>query len=378
MKVWVDSDVPSGNVADVTVEERDGIATVGFTPHPHGEPEALWFHFRVVCEGAAEDSDCPLALELRHVDTVLGATRLSNLRPVIRRAGGDWERLLAPQALETPDGRRSARWQIPSPGPSLEVALCYPYGLEEVEQLARDCGPGWNLDSIGVSQEGRPLLRLSNSYGAKGGQRPGLYLVARQHAGEVSASWVLDGFLRALAEMGDAAPIVWAVPLAHIDGVARGDHGKDGPPHDLNRSWGRPALRHEVLAMQQDLLRWQYRCRPALCLDFHAQGASEAAGLYALLLSPDRRLDLHLDLVRWSDVLEASVGESLAAQPFARVPDWPSRETTPSFPTFVRAEIGAPALTVSAPYAMARERILTREAYREAGARMARRIADLL
>lgn len=378
MGVQVVSDVAFGNVADFAVDETRDRTEVSFSAHPHGGPEALWFCFRVEAVHAGfGHEDKPLYLILRHADTLLGATRLQNLRPVVRRAGEGWARLDAPRVLEAPDGRRSAQWVLEHPGPIMEVAFCYPYGRAEVEQLVAGSEGYWSLDTIGVSQMGRPIQRLSNAPGTKGSDRPGLYVIARQHSGETPGSWVLDGFLRRIAELGEQAPLVWAVPLVNIDGVEAGDYGKDSFPYDLNRAWSRPPMRHEVLVVAQDVVRWQYRCRPTLGLDFHAPGACEAGGIYTLVLDPDRRIDQHRDIVRWADALEEAVTQRLAAQPFTRVADWPSRWTTPCFPSFVRAELGVSALTVETPYALARETVFTTEVYREAGALMAGRVAEL-
>ena len=155
------------------------------------------------------------------------------MRPVVRggrlstrgdASDGDWQRLEAGIVGQLPDGRTCVTWVVGAPpGPPypsyLDVAYCYPYGLPEVEALMRETEGYWQADIIGVSQGGRPLVRLSNAYGQAGGQRPGLYLIARQHSGETPGSWVLDGFLRHLVLLGEAAPLVWSVPLTNIDGV---------------------------------------------------------------------------------------------------------------------------------------------------------------
>src|SRR5690606_24228363 len=100
-----------------------------------------------------------------------------------------------------------------------DFAYCYPYGATELDALLAESNGYWRRDTFGVSPQGRPMVRLCNDYGHKENQRPGLYLLARQHSGETPGSWMLDGFLRRVAELGDAAPLVWAAPLTNIDGV---------------------------------------------------------------------------------------------------------------------------------------------------------------
>jgi two-component system NtrC family sensor kinase len=53
----------------------------------------------------------------------------------------------------------------------------------------------WHCDTIGLSQDGRDIVRLANTYGKVGENKSGLYFLARQHCGETPGSWVLDGAL---------------------------------------------------------------------------------------------------------------------------------------------------------------------------------------
>jgi hypothetical protein len=290
LTLTVRTDVPYGNAGEVWVAERGGRAEVHFTADPHGGPECLWFCFRL--EGMPDARHVDLVLE--HVGNMLGGHQPQYMRPVVRFGGEQgvaaWQRVGEGAVTERPDGQVCVKWEIvPATGlPATcyaDVAYCYPYGEPEVEALVRDADGYWQVDSIGLSQGGLSLLRLSNDYG-RGDCRPGLYLVARQHSGETPGSWVLDGFLRHVAALGESAPLVWAVPLTNVDGVVGGDYGKDNYPYDLNRAWGRPPMRHEVLVMQSDIRRWTERCRPALVLDMHAPGACETSGVYCYLPDP--------------------------------------------------------------------------------------------
>ena len=49
--IAVGTDVPYGNVANVSVRRDGCVAEVRFTPDPHGGPECLWFCFRVCRQG---------------------------------------------------------------------------------------------------------------------------------------------------------------------------------------------------------------------------------------------------------------------------------------------------------------------------------------
>jgi len=300
---------------------------------------------------------------------MLADLNLDAYRPVVRTAERDWERLGAGTVVDFPDGRKTVAWTVPMPSSWVEVALCYPYGVPDVEALARETGGYWRMEEIGVSQSARPIWRLSNSYGGEP-KRPGIYLFARQHSGETPGSWVLDGLLRRLAERREERIVVWAAPLTNIDGVEQGDYGKDNFPYDLNHAWGDAAMRHEVLAMQRDVDRWAGRCRPAFVADFHAPGGTEREGVYSFVVLQDEPPVMNEVASAWGERIGREIGADLVHEPFARVATYPSRWRTPSVTGFF-AKRGVPAICMETPYAIIRERVLTREDYRMIGARVA-------
>ena len=380
MTMHVETDVPFGNACEASVRECSDHTEVAFAADPHGGPERLWFCFRLRSDSAGPAAEKPVRLVLLHPDTMLGGDTPAVMRPVVQHADGDWERLGPGTREDLPDGRFVASWSMEPPNPSAEVAFCYPYGRSEIDLLVRETGGYWRADTIGVSQGGRPLVRLSNGDGStdEGARRAGLFLLARQHSGETGGSWMLDGFLRGLAEAGDDAPLVWAVPLANIDGVENGDYGKDNFPYDLNRAWGAPPMRHEVLAIQRDAARWQARCTPALALDFHSPGGCETTGIYPFVPSPDSDPDGHQLVAPWADALKAALTPTYADQEFSRVASYASRWETPSGAAYFRSAFGIAACTLEVPYSMIGELVLTRAHYREAGRRAAAAVLSRL
>jgi hypothetical protein len=370
MALKVDTGIAYGNACDVSIGEERGMPVVSFAAGTHGGPECLWFCFRLL-QTATEARPVKVKLVLKHFYNMLGAGNALAVRPVMKSADGDWVRLGAGTAEELPDGRLQLAWSIDLPGAFVDVAFCYPYGRAEVEALVRETKGYWQAQVIGVSQGARQLVRLSNAPGKEGGERPGLYLVARQHSGETPGSWVLDGFLRRMAEAGEAAPLVWAVPLTNVDGVEQGDYGKDNFPYDLNRAWGKPPMRHEVLVYQRDMDRWKKRCQPVLGIDFHAPGACETDGLYCYLPRPDTFPQQHDEAARWAEALAHALTPDYAADDFKRVAKYASRWETPGFSSYCCSALEMPALSIEAPYALVRETVLTRKHYQEAGARLA-------
>ncbi len=377
MHMIVDTKIVHGNACDIEVREEGNTAVVEFAADPHGGPECLWFCFRLKRgEGEPEPPVGKVRLVLKHFGNILGGSDPSAIRPVARYAGDEWQRLEPGTAENLPDGRVQAHWTIELPTSYVDVALCYPYGCTELGELVSATDGFWRCDTIGVSQAARPILRLSNDYGAIDGDRPGLYLIARQHSGETPGSWVLDGFLRQIATLGDDAPLVWAVPLSNIDGVEQGDYGKDNFPYDLNRAWGHPPMRHETLIVQRDMRRWQKRCRPVLGIDFHAPGACETDGMYMYLPAPENYPTEHERADKWTARLGEALTHQFAAEPANRVARYRSRWETPGFVGYCCGELKLCALTIETPYTSAGTTLFTREAYRQAGERLAAAVAE--
>jgi hypothetical protein len=255
----------------------------------------------------------------------------------------------------------------------MDVAFCYPYGPEELAALVGRAG--LRVRSIGASERGRPLWRLDNGAGAEESSRPGLFIVARHHSGETPGSWVLEGLLEGLAEMGEAAPLVWAIPFADLDGVVEGRYGKDRHPVDFNRSWpgaGRMTQRHETLCYLRDVQRWRKRCRPRLVLDLHAPGASEREGVFCFL-STDAAGKPWPESAAWAERVRAALAEYAAsADRFFRMANYPSRwprQTHSDFTGWACAE-GVAALSIETSYQGVGDRVFDLGDYREIGRRI--------
>ncbi len=377
MTASVDTNIPFGNACNVTAVERAECTEVRFSADPHGGPESLWFCFRV-CRDDTADIRRPLRLVLEHGNTMLGIDKAEHVLPVVRHAGGDWERLPPGQTEPLPDGRTDMFWTFMPTGRCVEIALCYPYGTSDLDALVQQSEGALRSDAIGVSQAGRPIVRVSNDYGSAGrsDRRRGVYVIARQHSGETPGSWVLDGFLRRIASLGDQAPLVWSVPLSNIDGVEGGDYGKDNFPFDLNRAWGTPPMRHEILVIKADVALWRTRSDPVLGLDLHAPGGCETSGIYAFVPDPEALPEEHGLARAWSDPLQNALSPEYADREFSRHITYKSRWETPSFNACMTTEHGVPGLTIETPYAMVRDLALTQSHYRDAGARIADAISD--
>lgn len=370
----VEADIPHANVCDVEICDTGPATTVAFAADPCGGPEALWFCFRLRRRGEAPPR---VDLLLKHAENMLGLDpwRPEAVRPVVRYESGPWQRCDGGRPVPVGDGRCRIVWTIDAPVTFVDVAFCYPYGPAELTQWVEQATRGaWRPDVIGISQGGRGIVRVSNDFGAEGGQRPGVYIIARQHSGETPGSWVLDGLLGRVAAMGTAAPLVWAVPFSNIDGVMLGHYGKDNFPYDLNRAWSpHTPMRHETLVLQRDLWRWRKRCRPVLTLDLHAPGAAETTGVYAFVKAPPKA-EVAAATQRWASGLAAALGPYAGAD-FAKVATYASRWETPNVTEFCGTHMEVPSLSLETSYQAAGGTVLTLEHYRQIGARIADAIA---
>lgn len=374
-EVRVTSDFPGGNVCAVDIQRVEDVYEIRFAADPRGGTEALWFYFRVTAPPGAT-----LALILTNPDTLLGGRgSWAGVHPVARELStdanptGPWRRLSGGTMRELADGRSEVAWQLTSSTRGLEFAFSFPYGLKELEETLAACSGYWRVDRIGVSSRGRPVLRLSNSYGHPERPRPGVLLVARQHAGETPGSWVLDGLLRAApAEISPEELLLWVIPFANVDGVVDGDYGKDPHPMDLNRDWASPMpMRYEVSVIRRDIDRFSQRTHLVAAIDLHAPGAREADGVYFQMLKPGE--DQARAARQFVDALVPHLPDELMAREPLRLASYASRwneQGTLGRYLWNRFQIPAPALEV--PYSRARTRVLEIEDYRQMGAALAK------
>lgn len=366
----VDGSIAYGNVADVEVTGGERGPVVAVAADAKGGPERAWFCFRIAQPRRGRKISQPITLVLKHLQTMRGGGDPSALQPVVRYAAADWQRLPPGKPAPTDDGRLGAWWTLEPPISFLDVALSYPYGQPDIAALVQETG-SYGVETIGVSEGGRPMLRLANRFGStRDGRSPGVYLIARQHAGETPGSWVLDGLLRRLAEAGPSTPTVWAVPLVDIDGIEAGRCGRDHPARDHDRAWREPPTRHEAAVLQADAPRWAARCHPRLMLDLHASGVCDVEGFHAKLVGPTSDED-------WAALFRERL-DDLAGDPFGHPVASAAPRAEGRATHYFAERIGCPAMAIVAPYGRCGARLMNRDDYREAGARLAEGILQRL
>ncbi len=316
----------SGNGKVLELAEEPDAVTVRFMSEPRTSPEPLWFHLRA--EGVARRR---VRFVWQNADGCLGLgsrEHLGNARPVARADGGEWHRVEVVEIMERPEGGFILEFDAPAAREMVSVAFCYPYGPVQLQRTLCELPEAWGRETIGLTGKGRELTRVRWPRPEAEGPVPGVYVAARQHAGETPASWVLDGLLREVAEAGGApgdggALEWWAVPFVDLDGVVEGNYGKDALPHDFNRAWAAMPMRPEVQALQQDMRRFGARAAPRLVLDLHAPGGGEVA-FYHFLPRQERPREQREAAETFTPFL-AEQFPCLPAEQLSRVPRYASR-----------------------------------------------------
>ncbi len=266
----IDACFPGGGVDAVRIAPDD---TIWFEAPLDASPRSLWYCFRI--RGAAGRN---LTLIQTMLDRVLGVRESRGYAPVVPvwRDGGDWRRV--PEAgIAFSEQPLQFQFAISPRTDECFVAFCYPYQMESFAEFATTLPPGLvRCESIGVTKRGRDFPRLLIGYPERPGVKRMVVFSARQHAGEVSGSFVLEGVLRALTDGSEAMErllsdtLICVFPMMDIDCVQEGRYGKDQAPIDFNRDWSCHPLHPEIALVQREVERLAARYRPVWAFDLHA------------------------------------------------------------------------------------------------------------
>ncbi len=240
-----------------------------------------WWFLRV--DGA--DPDRPVLFELR-AQPGLDPKWTMPTQAAFSANGTTW--------VHTARGERRGNLQtyrVQTPSSSFWLAWGPPFTVSDAWRFARGVAASHSFATafeLCKSREGRsvPALQIAEG-GVAAGKRPGVRIVARQHAWEVGGSWVARGLIEWLVGPDEGArwlrqhAEVFAVPIVDADRVATGDGGKKCKPHDHNLDWSQSPLYTEVAAAQRRILALLLQGRMDLLLDLHNPGPhSLLPGIY--------------------------------------------------------------------------------------------------
>lgn len=261
-------------------------------------------HFRLVGRAGAR-----ITLEFRNLDNVWNGQPGSvagELKSVaISPDGQVWTTV----PTESLPGSR-VRVTVTMPGETLYVARMQPYRLSDLDTLLASvrASPHASVSTIGTTAQGRPLeiIRIGEEVpetagAAAGPARPRrVFVRARAHPWESGSSWVAQGLIERLLRDDEETRrwrtrnVLYILPLANKDGVARGGTRFNVNGRDLNRNWDVPA--NAVLVPENAALeRWLEGMiasgrKPDLAIELHNDGR----GLLHISRPPVPGLPAHL------------------------------------------------------------------------------------
>lgn len=230
MPARVDIDFPGGSIDVVKVPARGPIELALRTDTASDFRQ--WFAFRI--EGAARPRDL--------VITNASGSSFPSGWPGYR-------------AMATTDGTRWRRVPTSYDGESLAIrhagaapAALYAYfATYPVSRLDRLLGRIGRRRHVGLAVAGETVMGRSIPVVRCGEGEMPIWLLGRQHPGEVPASFLMEGFLERLASENDEAvsilldrATVYAAPFVDQDGAELGNMRTNAAGTNLNRAWDDP------------------------------------------------------------------------------------------------------------------------------------------
>ena len=264
--------------------------------HERASPNRAAGHVHILVHGAPGAS---LTLEFKNLDNVWNGqpgSVAAELKTMAVSADG---RAWTPVPTDSLPGNR-VRLTVRMPGERLFIARTEPYRLSDLDRMLAVLrkNPVADIEVIGKTVGGRDLeiVRLGNP-----GAPFRVFVRARAHPWESGSSWVAQGLVDALSRNDDAAKaflrqyVLYVLPMANKDGVARGMTRFNLNGRDLNRNWDAPAdprLAPENAALERWLQRMIAAGRPPhLAIELHNDGR----GLLHISRPPVPQLDRHLE-----------------------------------------------------------------------------------
>lgn len=197
-----------------------------------------WFYFAV--NGAAGQT---LSFRLLNTNSTNVSSHWNDARPVFSRDGGATWQYTTGTVSNT-----STTWTFTHTfvEDSERLALHFPYTLTMLNAKL----PAWEAHAdatttvLGNSVQGRPItyFRVTDASVPNAGKL-GVWVIARQHAAEVTGSYTMEGFMDFLlssemdARAVRAGAILHIVPMMNPDGVVIGNYRNNSAGVNLNRVW---------------------------------------------------------------------------------------------------------------------------------------------
>jgi murein tripeptide amidase MpaA len=218
------------------------------------------------------------------------------------------------------------------------IAFHHPYTWtrHQAQVAAWALHPDVTHTVVGSSVLGRDidLLAVTDTSSNPPGGKLGFWIVARQHAAEVTGSWMAEGFMEFLLSGDNRAQrlrecvVVNVVPMMNPDGVFAGNYRDNSLGINLNREWDAPDAidSPEVLAVTDAIAAW---VSGGDSYDFFADLHSTSGGTTNFAFHPVGSIEppLYFDPPAYSDHLDAIRALIEAAAPDFRASSGTSSST---------------------------------------------------
>lgn len=230
--IMVDSNFDGGNIVCLDAASIDNIR-LAIRPDRYSH-FLQWFYFRV-CGGDGER-----VMRIENAGDAAYLDGWQDYRALASTDRNSWERI--PTSYE--GGVLTLRHRA-SQGCAW-YAYFAPYSMERHFDLIARCAahPAVRQLCLGHSLDGQPLDLLRTGDGDLQ-----IWVIARQHPGEVMAEWWMEGFLARLLDDDDdkamalrRAARLHIVPNMNPDGSRRGHLRTNAAGVNLNREWGASSL----------------------------------------------------------------------------------------------------------------------------------------
>ncbi len=258
-EITFDSSFESGNARDFT-QVNDTTWSFRLNTDTNSTNSA-WYYFEV--NGAEGET---LTFRLLETNNTNVPHHWSTAHPVASSDGGEtWEHVDGP----TSHSNNVFSFTHTLESDSERFAFHYPYTWTMAQERMDEWvdSPYVEHSIIGQSVEGRPIRFLQVTDGDTGapGEKIGIWIIARQHAAEVTSSYSTEALMDFVLSEEEEARAIRAntvlnvVPMVNPDGVVWGNYRRNRTGRDLNRMWDGSAtlaIAPEVVAVQEAIAEW--------------------------------------------------------------------------------------------------------------------------
>ena len=359
--VTVDAKYPGGNIV---LERTEGDSV--FLHQELRDTKGWWFYWGFRIRGAAART-LTFHFTNKNVIGVRGPA-------VSRDKGRTWQWMGTDTVRATPKG---VRFSYSFETGEDDVRFCYtmPYQRSDLDEFLKQHGDRGHVrvEELCTTRDGRSNPRLHAGCIATA-PRHRVLVTCRHHACETMASYALEGLLAKTLENGTTGEWfrkhveILAVPFMDLDGVERGDQGKNRKPRDHNRDYGGETLYPSVRALRKLVPEWS-RGRLAVALDLHCPYIRGKHNEVIYLVGSESTA-VWGEQCAFAAILETWASDNL---PFGRA--WNTKANYRQGTSFGRWAQDLPgirlATTLELPYANAAGKAVTTESARAFGADLA-------